>query len=300
MGIMTVIIEIAGCVAIAGLAVGIVAGFLDRRYFSHYDRISRALPGLDCGACSFPQCIDYAEAVTEGRAGPCGCVPGGLQLAHAIADILEIVANPKDPAVAIVQCNGGVGRPAMAARYNGIADCRAALLLDNGTAACAEGCLGQGSCVRACPFGALSINGDGVAAVDRRYCNGCGACIGICPRNLIALITEVARFMSHAVTTTAGPPPPGVQQGASRAACAWAMRCRAPLLCAIICRASTTACRVKILSTRPMPVHQSASLISSRPGRRRTSTRPASAAGNAGRSVRSRGRFQARRADGMK
>ena len=39
---------------------------------------------------------------------------------------------------------------------------------------CAYGCVGAGSCVEACTFGALSVE-DGNVTVDRDKCNGCGA-----------------------------------------------------------------------------------------------------------------------------
>ena len=58
------------------------------------------------------------------------------------------------------------------------------------TAACAYGCLGDGSCAKACPKHAISFAGNGPARVDRNVCIGCGKCMKVCPQNLIALIPE--------------------------------------------------------------------------------------------------------------
>ena len=53
---------------------------------------------------------------------------------------------------------------------------------------CQFGCLGFGSCVSACQFGAMSIGPNGAAVVDPDKCTDCMACAKACPRHLI---TEV-------------------------------------------------------------------------------------------------------------
>jgi RnfABCDGE-type electron transport complex B subunit len=194
MGIFIPLIVTAGAMAATGTAVGVVAGLIRRPFYTRLDRIRRTLPDLDCGVCGHARCIDFAEAVASGEAGPLGCIPGGPRTAHAIADALGIEAEPAEAAIAAVHCKGGNRETARRANYEGMVDCRAALLLDNGVKACVEGCLGLSTCVRECPFGALSINDDGVAVVDRRKCNGCGACVGACPRDLISIIPDVHKI----------------------------------------------------------------------------------------------------------
>ena len=191
--LIPVLIVIAAT-AVAGIALGIIAGFMQRTFFSRFDRICRVLPGLDCGACGYATCNDYAEAIASGKCGLSRCAPGGPRTAHDAADIMHTEVNPGEKRIAAVHCKGGIKYSEQRARYEGIDDCRAALLIGNGTKACVEGCLGLGTCVRTCPFGALSITSSGIAAVDRTRCTGCGVCLDTCPRNLLSLIPEVHKI----------------------------------------------------------------------------------------------------------
>lgn len=77
---------------------------------------------------------------------------------------------------------------------------RAALVACNGTCkaggeeACPYGCTGCGSCVSACRFGAVAVNGRGVAEVSEERCTGCGACVRVCPQKIIH-IHECANYI---------------------------------------------------------------------------------------------------------
>ena len=50
-----------------------------------------------------------------------------------------------------------------------------------------SGCMGFGSCVKACPFYAIHIV-NGIAVVDQEACKACGKCVAKCPRHLIELV----------------------------------------------------------------------------------------------------------------
>ena len=63
----------------------------------------------------------------------------------------------------------------------------ASQMQDGGAKGCAYGCLGYGSCVKACAFDAIHIV-NGVAVVDKEACKACGACINVCPKHLIELV----------------------------------------------------------------------------------------------------------------
>ena len=58
----------------------------------------------------------------------------------------------------------------------------------NGPLDCAFGCLGMGSCVKACSFDAIKIGENGVPVVDPNKCTYCMQCATACPRNLIVSV----------------------------------------------------------------------------------------------------------------
>lgn len=185
-------------VGAVGMFFGLGLGFASKKLAVHVDpriaKIQEALPNANCGACGYPGCSAFAKAVAEGKADPIGCIPGGSKTAHAIADILGIEAGESEPMMAVVHCKGGHKEAKERCRYEGIADCNAAVLAGNGSKVCPDGCLGLGTCVRACPFDALSINDNGVAVVDPDKCTGCGKCVAACPRKLIELIPRVHKI----------------------------------------------------------------------------------------------------------
>ena len=47
-------------------------------------------------------------------------------------------------------------------------------------------CTGCGACLEVCPFGALSLDGEGIAVVDEQ-CTACGACLEVCPVDALSL-----------------------------------------------------------------------------------------------------------------
>ncbi|HBG15859.1 MAG TPA: electron transporter RnfB, partial [Firmicutes bacterium] len=91
------------------------------------------------------------------------------------------------PKVAKVLCQGDSERAISKYNYSGIGDCVAAAMLSEGPKGCRYGCMGLGSCVKACPFDAIHVNEKGIAFVDEEKCTGCGLCVKACPRHLITL-----------------------------------------------------------------------------------------------------------------
>ena len=73
--------------------------------------------------------------------------------------------------VALVKCSGFTGHARKKFEYSGISDCVAAMRLggDMGPNECPHGCLGFGTCVQACPFGAISVR-DGVCLLYTSRC----------------------------------------------------------------------------------------------------------------------------------
>ncbi|MEW6523774.1 MAG: RnfABCDGE type electron transport complex subunit B [Bacillota bacterium] len=151
------------------------------------DEINNVLPGANCGGCGFPGCRNFAEAVVNGKAQVDGCPVGRTPVAAAVAAIMGEETSGSDPLVARVYCQGKDGVAVDKAIYRGIVDCAgAAALSGGGPKACPAGCLGLGSCERACPFDAISMQ-EGVAVVDIEICTGCGKCVKVCPKGLLIL-----------------------------------------------------------------------------------------------------------------
>ena len=161
--------------------------------------IRACLPGINCGACGFKGCDDYAAALAEGKTKPNLCIPGAETTANEIGEFLGIeVEAPKD-VVAFVHCNGVCTATSQKAVYDGIKSCKAAAMLFGGPEACSYGCLGCGDCATICPADAICVT-DGVAHVDTRKCLGCGVCVAACPKHIISLVpqeTAAAVFCSN-------------------------------------------------------------------------------------------------------
>ncbi len=150
-------------------------------------QIHEALPNLDCGACGFPGCGQYAKAVMNNPELLGKCAPGGPQTSAKIADILNLQVSDSGPNQRpILRCNAHSADKTYYAQYEGIQSCTAANALADAQA-CAFGCLGFGDCVRACKFDALHIV-DGLVVVDYEKCTGCTACSKACPRHLIEMV----------------------------------------------------------------------------------------------------------------
>ena len=89
--------------------------------------------------------------------------------------------------MAFVRCNGGTNAKKRF-DYVGVKDCMAATKVAAGPLDCSFGCLGFGTCVSACQFGAMSIGPNGAAVVDPDKCTACMACANACPRHLIVSV----------------------------------------------------------------------------------------------------------------
>ena len=145
------------------------------------------LAGANCGGCGYPGCAGCAAAILAGDAPVTACAPAGAENAAAIAQIMGQEAPTGERQVAFVRCNGGTNAKKRY-EYVGVKDCLSATKVAAGPLECNFGCLGFGSCVTACQFGAMSIGPNGAAVVDPDKCTNCGACMSACPRKLITSV----------------------------------------------------------------------------------------------------------------
>ncbi len=145
------------------------------------------LPGVNCGACGYTGCDEYAKALAKGEADPNLCIPGAADVANAIGDYLGVETTAKEVPAAFVHCNGSCGAAKISYDYQGPKSCKAASALFGGQYDCKYGCLGFGDCASACPNDAICIE-DGIARVLPERCVGCGLCVETCPKRIISLL----------------------------------------------------------------------------------------------------------------
>lgn len=176
-----------------GLIFGLGLAFASKKFAvardPKIDQVRELLPGANCGGCGYPGCDGCASAIAQGEAEVSACPVGGSALAGRIAEVMGVQAEAGERRVAYVQCQGGENCHDKM-RYQGLSSCAAAMLAAGGPKACSFGCMGLGDCVKACPFGAITINQAGVAQVDPDKCQSCGKCLGACPKRIIRMVPE--------------------------------------------------------------------------------------------------------------
>ncbi|MCT4562808.1 MAG: Fe-S cluster domain-containing protein [Maledivibacter sp.] len=175
-----------------GLVFGAGLAFASQKFAVEIDpralAIRDALPGANCGGCGFPGCDGFANAVVAGNAPVDGCPVGGPDCAGKIAQVMGVEVSESVKQVARVICNGDNSNCKEKYEYFGIQDCKAAAMLGGGSKSCSYGCLGLGTCVKACPFDAISITDGNVAKIDPEKCTACGKCMEVCPKNVIDFV----------------------------------------------------------------------------------------------------------------
>ena len=135
-----------------------------------------------------------------GTSAPNSCVAAGPEVAQAIASIMGVEIKAVEPDIALPGCYFGVQHADTKYTYNGLDDCRAVALLGGGMKVCTIGCLGLGTCARACPFGAISMGANNLPIVDEKKCTGCGTCERVCPKHIINLSSVTRRIIREYTT----------------------------------------------------------------------------------------------------
>jgi electron transport complex protein RnfB len=173
-----------------GIALAIVASRFVVKIDPRVEQVRETLPGANCGACGFAGCMGYAESVVlnpDVAASLCTAAPA--EAVDRIAEITGKKADKREQKIARVFCRGGTSRSHRKYIYTGVKDCTAAMLAAGGDKSCDYGCMGYGTCMRACPFDAITMSADNLPVINADLCTACATCVAACPKQVIELAT---------------------------------------------------------------------------------------------------------------
>ncbi|MGA0333345.1 MAG: RnfABCDGE type electron transport complex subunit B [Kiritimatiellia bacterium] len=180
-----------GFMALLGALLGLVLALASKKLAveedPRIDEVEEMLPHANCGACGFPGCRPFAEALVKGEAPPSKCTVSSAEGVASIASFLGVDAGSSEKRVARLACAGGKNVARFKADYQGQPSCRAAVAAGGGGKACAWGCLGLADCESSCTFDAIHMNEQGLPVVDEKKCVACNDCVLACPLDLFSL-----------------------------------------------------------------------------------------------------------------
>ena len=117
-------------VGILGGALGLALAYAAKIFAVKKDKrvgeLEAVLPGANCGACGYPGCSGYAEAIVHEDADMTLCSPGGPDVAAGIGSIMGTeVEVSGEKMVAQIMCRGTRETSKTKYEYKGIEDCNA-------------------------------------------------------------------------------------------------------------------------------------------------------------------------------
>jgi Na+-translocating ferredoxin:NAD+ oxidoreductase RNF subunit RnfB len=168
------------------------------------DVVEELLPAANCGACGYPGCRPFAEALVLRQALPGKCTVSSDEGRARIADYLGVEVGAQEKIVARLACAGGTNVSRNRARYDGMMTCAAAAQVAGGGKSCFWGCLGLADCYEACDFDAIRMNAHSLPVVDEDKCTACGDCVEACPKDLFSLHPASHRLWVACASLDAG------------------------------------------------------------------------------------------------
>ena len=153
------------------------------------ETVDDMLPHANCGACGYPGCRPFAEALVSGSVLPGKCTVSSDEGRLAIANFLGVALGAEEKQVARLACAGGTNVALNRAKYQGLSSCQAAALVSGGGKGCFWGCLGHGDCEVVCDFDAIKMDPFSLPVVDMNKCTACGDCVEVCPKDAIEMTT---------------------------------------------------------------------------------------------------------------
>lgn len=187
---MDILLPIA-VLGVLGALFGIGLAIASKRFAVKLDprleQIHGLLPGSNCGACGGAGCFGFAESVLSGQLPVSACRVSDDAIKAQIAKLMGVEVEKTVKKISTLHCHGG-NRVRDRYAYRGIEDCIAASLVLGGQKDCIFGCLGFGTCVKVCPFGAITMSQDSLPVVDEKKCRACNKCVATCPKKLFSLM----------------------------------------------------------------------------------------------------------------
>ena len=176
MEILFAVIILGSLGLIFGIGLAIASKKFNVQVDPKLEQVQHLLPGANCGACGNPGCFGFAESLLEGKGTVESCRVCSEEIKEKIAGIMGMSLEKQAKKIATLHCNGGL-KVKDRYVYNGINDCAAAKLVLGGQKTCVFFCLGFGTCQKACPFGAITMSGEGLPVVDKVKCRSCNKCV---------------------------------------------------------------------------------------------------------------------------
>ncbi|HET9984881.1 MAG TPA: (Fe-S)-binding protein [Longimicrobiales bacterium] len=196
MGVILGSMAILGGVGVAfGILIALAYRKLRVREDPRIDGVVELLPNNNCGACGFPGCRGFAEALVRKVAAPAGCTVMNTEQRSDVAAYLGVDVGEAVRRVARLLCAGGADVAPRKASYYGVGSCAAAVGVGGGGKACPWGCVGLADCAVSCAFDAIAMNENGLPVVDPDRCTACGDCVEACPLGLFTLLPLDAHLL---------------------------------------------------------------------------------------------------------
>ena len=107
------------CAAVLVIASKLMAVKEDKRFFE----IRECLPGANCGACGYPGCAGYADAIVKDGVETNLCSAANQDMITKIGNIVGRTADAKKRYVAKIKCMGVRDPNKLQYAFNGEDDC---------------------------------------------------------------------------------------------------------------------------------------------------------------------------------
>ncbi|MCG8569726.1 MAG: RnfABCDGE type electron transport complex subunit B [Spirochaetes bacterium] len=171
-----------------GFGLAFIAQIFKVKVDPRVEQVIEALPGINCGACGYPGCTGYADAIVNKDVEINLCSPGGGDVIARIGEILGKTAAVKEKMVAKVLCLGDDAIAKKDYTFNGEEDCLTVYNFFQGEKSCKYSCIGKGNCIRVCPVDAIKRDHYNRVWINSDICIGCEKCVTVCPTHVIKMV----------------------------------------------------------------------------------------------------------------